>query len=454
METNKYLQEQKNVFIKELFEFLRIPSVSSEPNHDNDTQKCAEWLANNLNNSGLKRVEIFPTKGHPIVYAENLEAGPDKPTVLIYGHYDVQPVDPIDLWMSKPFEPEIRNGKIYARGSSDDKGQVFMHVKAIETILKMKNKLPLNVKLLIEGEEEAGSNHLDDFILKNKELLKCDTVLISDTEWFAEKVPSLCYSLRGIAFVELTLTGPNRDLHSGTYGGAVDNPIMALTKMISGLRDDYGRITIPGFYDDVLDLEQDERDNFKKLPFDKNEWCNDLQIENSYGEIGYSVLERTWARPSLDINGIYGGYTGEGAKTVLPSKASAKISMRIVPNQNPDDIVKKIKNHLQRVLPPTMKMEFKELHGGNPVLIQRDGKAIQSAMKALYKTYKKDAVFMREGGSIPIVNTFTVALEAPVVLMGFGLPSDNIHSPNESFAVDNFLGGIETSIYFIEEFSK
>ncbi len=454
MSAINYLNNHKEDFLKELFDFLRIPSISSESYHDNDTKACSEWLADHLKNIGMPRVEIFPTEGHPIVYAENLDAGKDKPTILIYGHYDVQPVDPLELWTTKPFEPEIRNGKIFARGSSDDKGQVFMHVKAIEAYLKSGQQLPLNIKLLIEGEEEAGSNHLDDFILTHQELLSCDTVMISDTEWFAEGVPSLCYSLRGIVYTEITVTGPNRDLHSGTFCGAVDNPIMVLSKMIASLRDDYGRITIPGFYDDVLALEQDERDNFNKLPFSYKEWCEDLDVNDGFGEIGYSTLERTWARPSLDINGIYGGYTGDGAKTVLPSKASAKISMRLVPNQNPDVIADKIKEHLFRIAPPTVKLEFKNLHGGNPVMIQRDGKAIQSAMNALYKTYSKEAVFMREGGSIPIVNTFTLALNSPVVLMGFGLPGDNIHSPNESFAVENFYGGIETSINFIEEYSK
>lgn len=454
MSAINYLNSNKEIFLNELFEFLRIPSISSESDHDNDTKECSIWLANNLKNIGMPRVEIFPTEGHPIVYAENLNAGKDKPTVLIYGHYDVQPVDPLELWTTKPFEPEIRNGKIFARGSSDDKGQVFMHVKAIESFLKSGQELPINIKLLIEGEEEAGSNHLDDFILTHQDLLSCDTVMISDTEWFADGVPSLCYSLRGIVYTEITVTGPNRDLHSGTFGGAVDNPIMVLTKMIASLRDDYGRITIPGFYDDVLPLEQDERDNFNKLPFSYKEWCEDLDVNDGFGELGYSTLERTWVRPSLDINGIYGGYTGDGAKTVLPSKASAKISMRLVPNQKPDDIANKIKEHLFRIAPPTVKLEFKNLHGGNPVMIQRDGKAIKSAMNALRRTYNKEAVFMREGGSIPIVNTFTLALNAPVVLMGFGLPGDNIHSPNESFAVENFYGGIETSINFIEEISK
>jgi len=454
MTIQEYFEKNKDNFLNQLIEFLKIPSISSEPQHKDDIRRCAEWLYNNIKNSGIDNVRIIETEGHPIVYAENLEAGEDKPTILFYGHYDVQPVDPLELWNSNPFEPVINNGKLFARGSSDDKGQVFMHIKSIESYLKSNNKLPLNIKFLIEGEEEAGSNHLDEFIYKNKELLQCDCVLISDTEWFSDNVPSLCYSLRGIAYFEVTITGPNRDLHSGTFGGAVDNPIMILSKMISKLKDEYGRITIPDFYENVLPLEDDERENFLRLPFNEKNWLKDLDILYSYGEIGYSILERTWARPSLDINGIYGGYTGEGAKTVLPSKATAKISMRLVPNQEPEEIINKTKKYLEQLLPPTAKMEFKALHGGKPVLIQRNGKEVQSAMAALKKTYNVDPVFMREGGSIPVVNTFTQVLNAPVILMGFGLPGDNVHSPNESFSLDNFFGGIKTSINFIDEYSK
>jgi acetylornithine deacetylase/succinyl-diaminopimelate desuccinylase-like protein len=454
MTIQEYFEKNKVNFLNQLIEFLKIPSISSEPQHKDDIRRCAEWLYNNIRNSGIDNVRIIETEGHPIVYAENLEAGEDKPTILFYGHYDVQPVDPLELWNSNPFEPVINNGKLFARGSSDDKGQVFLHIKSIESYLKSNNKLPLNIKFLIEGEEEAGSNHLDEFIYKNKELLQCDCVLISDTEWFSDNVPSLCYSLRGIAYFEVTITGPNRDLHSGTFGGAVDNPIMILSKMISKLKDEYGRITIPDFYENVLPLEDDERENFLRLPFNEKNWLKDLDILYSYGEIGYSILERTWARPSLDINGIYGGYTGEGAKTVLPSKATAKISMRLVPNQEPEEIINKTKKYLEQLLPPTAKMEFKALHGGKPVLIQRNGKEVQSAMAALKKTYNVDPVFMREGGSIPVVNTFTQVLNAPVILMGFGLPGDNVHSPNESFSLDNFFGGIKTSINFIDEYSK
>lgn len=454
MTAEEYLEQNKSDFLNQLIEFLKIPSISSEPQHKDDVNRCAEWLSKNIKNSGIENVRIIETEGHPIVYAENLEAGQDKPTVLFYGHYDVQPVDPLELWNSNPFEPVINNGKIFARGSSDDKGQVFMHIKSIESYIKSNNKLPINVKFLIEGEEEAGSNHLDEFIHKNRELLKCDCVLISDTEWFSDNVPSLCYSLRGIAYFEITITGPNRDLHSGTFGGAVDNPIMILSKMISKLKDEYGRITIPDFYENVLPLEDDERENFLRLPFNEKNWLKDLDILHSYGEIGYSILERTWARPSLDINGIYGGYIGEGAKTVLPSKATAKISMRLVPNQEPEEIINKTKKYLEQLLPPTAKMEFKALHSGKPVLIQRNGKEVQSAMAALKKTYNIDPVFMREGGSIPVVNTFTQILNAPVILIGFGLPGDNVHSPNESFSIENFFGGIKTSINFINEYSK
>lgn len=449
-----YIEQNKQRHLDELFEFLRIPSISSEPDNALHVRECALWLLDNLKSIGIENSRLMETPGHPIVYGEWMNAGPDAPTVLIYGHYDVQPVDPLDLWKSKPFEPVIRNGKIYGRGTSDDKGQVFAHIKAIETHLAVHGKLPVNIKLLIEGEEESGSNHLEDFIHSHKDMLKCDTVLISDTEWFADGLPSICYSLRGISYVEVLVTGPNRDLHSGTYGGAVDNPIQVLAGMIAKLKDEYGRITIPGFYDDVLDLTIEEREGFKKLPFSNDEYCKDLDIAGGNGEFGYTTLERTWARPSLDINGIKGGYIGEGAKTVLPSIASAKISMRLVPHQNHHDISEKITSYLNKLAPPTVKVEVNSLHGGNPVLVPRDSKGVTAALASLKSAFGVDPVFMREGGSIPIVNIFGLELNAPTVLMGLGLPGDNIHSPNESFAVDNFYGGIKASAYFFDEYSK
>jgi len=451
-EVLNFIETNKDRFREELFEFLRIPSVSSDPEHDKDTEKCALWLSEHMKSIGLKDVRIYPTDGHPIVYAEDLSAGADAPTVMVYGHYDVQPVDPIELWETPPFEPTIKNGKIFGRGTSDDKGQLFMHVKAIEAYFKTNTKLPVNIKFLIEGEEEAGSNHLDLFIEKNKEMLKCDTVLVSDTEWFADGMPSICYSLRGISYIELTVTGPNRDLHSGTFGGGVDNPLNVLCWMIAKLKDQYGRVTIPGFYDDVLDLTKEERDGFKKLPFSEEEYCKDLDINATWGENGYTTLERVWARPTLDLNGIVGGYIGEGAKTVLPTKASAKISMRLVPYQKHDDITAKAISYLKQICPPTVNLVVKVLHGGNPVLMPIDSKGIRTAMEALKDAFNTDSVFMREGGSIPIVGEFFEVLNAPTVLMGMGLPGDNIHSPNESFAIDNFFGGIKASAYFMDKF--
>lgn len=450
----KNIESNRDRYMEELFEFLSIPSISSSNKHDDDTRKAAEWLVENIRKAGIEKVSLKETAGHPLIYGEWLGAGDDAETVLIYGHYDVQPVDPLDLWDADPFKPYIKNGKIYGRGTSDDKGQLFAHIKAIEAHFKENGKLPVNVKLFIEGEEECGGENSDKFIIENKEMLKCDTVLISDTEWFAKGLPSICYSLRGISFVEIEVRGPNRDLHSGTYGGAVDNPINVLCWMAANLKDRYGRITIPGFYDDVLSLSHEEREGFKKLPFDLQEYKNELGVRHLFGENEYTTLERTWARPALDINGIIGGFTGRGAKTVIPSVASAKISMRLVPNQNAQDISAKIKAYLEEIAPPTVNVKVDVLHGGNPVLAPRDSKGVKAAMSSLKKAFGTEVVFMREGGSIPICETFGEALRAPVVLMGLGLTDDNIHSPNESFAVDNFFGGIKASALFLDEYSK
>ncbi|MFC2130644.1 dipeptidase [Bacteroidota bacterium] len=447
----EYIEKNKEKHLIELINFLEIPSISSDSSFNDDMKKCSDWLVEHMNNIGIDGARIIETEGHPIVYAEWLEAGSDKPTVLIYGHYDVQPVDPVDLWDTPPFEPVIRDGKIFGRGTADDKGQLFTHLKAIEAHLKVNGKLPCNVKLLIEGEEEAGSSHLEGFIVNNRDLLKCDVALVSDTEWFAAGMPTICYGLRGISFFEMTLTGPNRDLHSGSFGGAIDNPANVLCKLIGKLKDEYGRITIPGFYDDVLELTEEEKSAYKKLPFKLREYCEDLGINNVNGEIGYTTLERVWARPSLDVNGIIGGYTGEGAKTVLPSKASAKISMRLVPNQKADDIAKKAEKYIKELVPPTMKLKIDILHGGNPVLVPMGSNEIKAAVNALKAAFGKEVVFMREGGSIPITEIFQNVLNAPPVLMGFGLPTDNIHSPNENFAVENFYGGIKASAAFLEE---
>lgn len=450
----QFIESNKDRFFTELVDFLKIPSVSSQAEHNPDTRKAATWLVSQLNDIGMPKVELYETAGHPVVYAEDLRAGADAKTVLIYGHYDVQPVDPVELWNSPPFEPVVNGGKIYARGSSDDKGQVFAHIKAVEAYQKTNGKLPVNIKFMIEGEEECGSNNLDVFIREHRDMLKCDTVMVSDTEWFAEGLPSICYSLRGLSYIEITVTGPNRDLHSGTYGGAVDNPLNVLCDIVSSLKDKYGRITIPGFYDDVKPLTSEEREGFAKLPFNYEEYTEELGVTDGNGEFGFTTLERTWARPTLDLNGIYGGYTGEGAKTILPSKASAKISMRLVPYQNHEDITAKITKHLKAITPPTVKLDITPLHGGNPVMIELESEGLNAAKRAMNRAFGKDPIMMREGGSIPIVELFGSELNAPTILMGIGLPSDNIHSPNESFSIDNFYGGIKASAIFLEEFAK
>jgi acetylornithine deacetylase/succinyl-diaminopimelate desuccinylase-like protein len=449
-----YIESNKEAHLNELIEYLMIPSVSSESQHNEDTLRCAEWTRDAIKKAGIEKVDIYPTKGHPIVYGEWLEAG-NAPTILIYGHYDVQPVDlSKNNWFSDPFDPIIKDNKIFGRGTADDKGQLYTHIKSIQAYMETNGKLPVNVKILIEGEEECGSNNLDIFIEEHKDMLACDTILISDTEWFADGLPSICYSLRGISYIEVTVTGHNRDLHSGTFGGAIDNPLNVLCSMVAKLKDEYGRIAIPGFYDDVLNLTEEERNNFKKLPFDETEYCKDLGISGTNGEFGYTTLERVWARPSLDLNGMFGGYTGEGAKTVIAPDATAKISMRLVPNQTADDITKKITDYLVKIAPPTVTVEVKPLHGGNPVLSPLDSKGIKAAVVAMEKAFGKQPVFMREGGSIPIVEVFQSVLGAPAVLLGLGLPGDNIHSHNENFDLDNFFGGIKASAIFFDEITR
>lgn len=448
-----YINSNENRYIEELKEFLRIPSISTLEEHKSDMQRCAEFVAGKLQDAGLNNVKIYPTDGHPIVYGEWLNA-PGKPTVLIYGHYDVQPVDPIELWDNPPFEPVIKDGKIYARGATDDKGQAYMHVKSVEAILKTVGSLPVNVKFIIEGEEEIGSAHLADFIEKNKKLLACDSVLISDTSLYAPGVPTLTYGLRGLCYLEVEVVGPNRDLHSGTFGGAVANPINILAKMIASLHDKNGKINIPGFYDDVVPLTKMERENFKRLKFSEKQFAKELGVAELLGEKGYSSLERTWARPTLDCNGIFGGFTGQGAKTVIPSKATAKISMRLVPNQNPKKISALVTKHLKKIAPKSVKISVKDLHGANAVAAPLDAPSTLAAAKAMEKAFGKKTVFIREGGSIPIVATFKQLLNAPSVLMGLGLNTENLHSPNEHFNLNHFKLGIISSALFFEEYSK
>jgi acetylornithine deacetylase/succinyl-diaminopimelate desuccinylase-like protein len=452
-EVIKYAKGNKKRYLEELYEYLRIPSVSALSKHKKDMEKCSKFVAAKMKDAGMKNIKIISTEGHPLVYSEWLEAK-NKPTVLIYGHYDVQPVDPIELWNNDPFDPVIKRGKLYARGADDDKGQNFIHIKSVEAYLNTIGELPVNVKFIFEGEEEIGSENIQKFIKKNKKLLKCDAVLISDTSMYAPGIPTINYGLRGLAYMEIEVTGPNRDLHSGSFGGGIANPINELAKIISKLHDKKGRVAIPGFYDDVKPLTKKERENYKKLNFSDSALMKEYGVKELYGEAGYSTLERFSGRPTLDCNGIIGGFTGEGAKTVLPSKATAKISMRLVPNQDPRKIAKLFTDYVKSITPKSVKIKVKNMHGGFPVVMPLDDKAIVAASKAVSKAFGKETVFTREGGSIPIVVDFAKQLKTPVVLMGFGLETDNIHSPNEHFPIKNFELGILSSIYFLDEFSK
>lgn len=449
----EYINSNREKYVEELKDFLKIPSISTLAENKKDMLTAAEFVVNKLREAGMENVKIIETKGHPLVYADWLHA-PGKPTVLVYGHYDVQPVDPINLWDSPPFEPVIKDGNIYARGATDDKGQMYMHIKSVEAYFKTLGKLPLNVKFIIEGEEEIGSGNLEEFVNKNQDILKCDAVLVSDTSLYGPGIPTLTYGLRGLCYMELTLTGPNRDLHSGTFGGGVDNPINVLAELISKLLDSNGKIRIPGFYNDVVKLTKKERDNFKRLPFSEKQYAKTLGVKELKGEKGYSTLERVWARPTLDCNGIFGGFTGEGAKTVLPSKATAKISMRLVPNQDPKKIGKLFTSYIKKIAPKTVRVEIKDLHGAYPIATSLDDKATIAAADAIAKVFGKKTVFMREGGSIPIVVTFAKKLKAAPVLMGLGLNTENLHSPNEHFNLNHFQLGILSSAYFFDEFAK
>lgn len=448
-----YIESNKDHYVEDLKEFLRIPSISTNPENKPDVERCARYVSDQMNKVGLQNVQIFPTAGHPIVYGEWLRA-PGMPTVLYYGHYDVQPVDPIDLWTNGPFDPTVRDGYIYARGSADDKGQVFLNLKSVEAHLKINGKLPVNVKFLIEGEEEIGSENLETFIASHRDLLKGDVVLVSDTSFFDDEVPSIAYGLRGLCYMQVELTGPNRDLHSGVYGGAVGNPVNELAGIIAKLKDKNGKITIPGFYNKVRALTKKERDAYKKLPFHRPPYLKDIGIKDTFGEKGYSILEQVSGRPCLDCNGIWGGFQGEGAKTVLPSKAGAKISMRLVPDQTPEVIAKLFAKYLKKLCPKTMQIKVTELHGGYPAITDITSKEITAASRALELVFKKKPLFAREGGSIPIIATFERLLGLKSILMGFGLDSDAIHSPNEHFKLANFHRGILSTALFYAELAK
>ena len=448
----QYVEQNKQRFLDELFELLRFPSVSADPKYKQDVLKTADYVAQKLQEAGADHVEVCETAGNPIVYAEK-GSDPGKPTILVYGHYDVQPADPLELWETPPFEPTIRDGKIYARGSADDKGQFYMHVKAFELMVQQGN-LPCNVKFMIEGEEEVGSSNLGIFVKANKERLKADVVLISDTSMISMEYPSLETGLRGLSYLEVEVTGPNRDLHSGVYGGAVANPATILAKMIASLHDDNNHITIPGFYDDVVDLTAPERKALNEAPYDEAAYKADLGIDELWGEKGYSTLERTGTRPTLEVKGIWGGYIGEGAKTVLPSKAYAKISMRLVPDQHSNKITKLFTDHFKKIAPKSVKVKVTPHHGGEPVVTPTNSVAYKAAQKAITESFGKAPIPTRGGGSIPIVALFEAELGIKTVLMGFGLDSDALHSPNEKYDIVNYYKGIETIPLFHKYFAE
>lgn len=447
-----YVEQHQDRFLDELFDLLRIPSVSTDSKYREDIRKTAEFVKERLLEAKVDSVEVVETAGYPIVYAEKI-IDPSKPTVLVYGHYDVQPADPYELWKSPPFEPEVRDGKIYARGSSDDKGQMYMHVKALETMVA-NDALPCNVKFMIEGEEEIGSKHLPDFVKKYRDRLEADVVLISDTGIIDNENPSITVGLRGLSYMEVEVTGPRVDLHSGMFGGTVANPINVLCKMIASLHDEQGRITIPGFYDKVADLSDKERAEINRAPQDDEKYRQELGVKKLAGEEGYTTLERIGIRPTLDVNGIWGGYTGEGAKTVLPAKAYAKISMRLVPDQHPQEIDKLFTDYFKSIAPATVEVQVTPHHGGEPAVVPTDSPAIEAAKKAFQDAWGKEPFLTREGGSIPIVSLFQKELGIDSLLMGFGLDEDAIHSPNESYGVFNFLKGIETISLFYQHFAK
>jgi acetylornithine deacetylase/succinyl-diaminopimelate desuccinylase-like protein len=450
--TQKYINKHKKRFLEELKEFLTIPSISADPDYKKELKRAADFLKDRMKEAGLQKVKVYKTKGHPIVYGEKI-VNKDWPTVLVYGHYDVQPPDPLELWTTAPFKPVVKktelhpDGALFARGACDDKGQLYMHVKAFEA-MNASDELNCNIKFMIEGEEEVGSEHLEEFCRQYRDMLQSDVVLISDTSIIANNVPSITTGLRGLSYLEVEVTGPNRDLHSGVYGGAVDNPVNVLCDMIASLKDEKGRITIPGFYDSVVELSEEERKAMNKAPFSIRKYQKQLDIKAVAGEEGYTTLERSSIRPSLDVNGIWGGYIGEGAKTVLPSKAYAKISMRLVPNQHPDKITALFTKYFKSIAPKSVKVEVVPHHGGMPAVTPTDTDEYKAAHLAMKKTFGKNPIPLRSGGSIPIVAMFEDVFKIKSVLMGFGLDSDNIHSPDEHFGLFNYYRGIETIPYY------
>jgi len=448
-----FINVNRDRYLDELKALLAIPSISALPEHAGDVRRCAEWCADEMRRVGLQNVRLVDTPGNPVVYGDWLGA-PGAPTLLFYGHYDVQPVDPVELWDSPPFEATIRDGEIYARGSADDKGQVFMHFKAVEAHLKQNGRLPVNMKFILEGEEEVGSANLDEFVRAHKAELASDVVVISDSPMFDRGIPSICYGLRGLAYFQIDLRGTKSDLHSGSFGGAVANPAFVLAQVLAQLKDRGGRIKIPGFYDDVRPLADAEREEFKKLPFNETKYRKELGAPRLFGESGYTTLERVWGRPTAEVNGILSGFTGEGAKTVIPAVAMAKVSMRLVPDQHPDRIAKQFEDYIRKVTPKTVELTITRMHGGKPWMTAFDNPFVQAAGRAIERGFGKTPVFTREGGSIPVVSTFQEELGVPSVLFGVGLPDENAHAPNEKLDVSNFHNGIIASACLYEEMAR
>jgi acetylornithine deacetylase/succinyl-diaminopimelate desuccinylase-like protein len=448
-----FINVNRDRYLDELKALLAIPSISALPQHAGDVRRCAEWCAEEMRRIGLQNVRLIDTPGNPVVYGDWLGA-PGAPTILFYGPYDVQPVDPLELWESPPFEATIRDGEIYARGSADDKGQVFMHFKAIEAHMKQNGRLPVNMRIILEGEEEVGSVNLDDFIRAHKSDLGADVVVISDSPMFARGVPSICYGLRGLVYFQIDLRGSSTDLHSGSFGGAVANPAIVLAQMLAQMKDRGGRIKIPGFYDDVVPLQEEERQAWASLPFNEKKYKKDFGIPKVYGESDYTTLERTWARPTFEVNGLLSGFTGEGAKTVLPAVAMAKVSMRLVPNQDPDKIARLFDDYIHKVAPKTVDVKVTRMHGGKPWMTSYDNPYVQAAGRAIEKGFGQRPVFTREGGSIPVVSTFQEELGLPSVLFGVGLPDENAHAPNEKLDVGNFHNGIIASAILYDEIAR
>jgi acetylornithine deacetylase/succinyl-diaminopimelate desuccinylase-like protein len=450
MNLAEFIEGHREQHLTELCEFLRIPSVSAKSEHKPDIEKSAKWVADHLRAAGFKTVEIVPTSLHPLVYAESLEA-PGKPTILFYGHYDVQPAEPLELWTSPAFDPTARNGNLFGRGTADDKGQVHIHIKALESLFKVHGKFPINIKVLIEGEEEVGSVSLWDYVQSHKEKLKADALLVSDTSMLGKGVPSITYGLRGLNYYQIELIGPERDLHSGVYGGAVPNPLTVLTELFSKLHDKNYRISVPGFYDDVATVSAKERKALNTLPWKKKDFDRAVGAPEYVGEKGFTTVERLWIRPTLELNGIWGGYQGEGAKTVIPSKAYAKFSTRLVPNQKPQKIAKLVEKHIRKLLPKTVHCNFEVLSTGKPWVAAYHAPIFQVAQNALQKGFGKKAVFIREGGSIPFVTQMHDTFKVPCVLIGFGLPDENAHAPDEHIALENYYGGIKAIAHFYED---